>query len=414
MLPESQYHAGMTHPTTHLIHHPYRPPAGFDAPQPAVHKASTVFFPSMAAVRQRNWKDKSGYTYGLHGTPTTFLLEERIATLENGAQCVLAPSGLAAIAVTALALLRQGDEVLVPDNGYGPNKALVEGELANWGVTHQFYDALDTSDLAARINERTRLVWLEAAGSVTLEFPDLIAQAALCRERGITSALDTTWSAGLAYNAFDLDGQGLGVDIAVQALTKYPSGGGDVLMGSIVTRNPDLHQRIKLAHMRLGVGVAGNDAEAVLRALPSLALRYAAQDRAARQLARWCTRQPQVVQVLHPALEGAPGHVHWQRICQSAEQRGGGGAAGLFSIVIHERYSSAQVDAFCDALQLFRLGYSWGGPISLAMAYDLAAMRNPWPAHLVRGTVVRLATGLEDVADLQADLAQALARALPK
>lgn len=403
----------MTEFNTTLIHHPYQPPAGFDAPQPAVHKASTVFFPSMAAVRQRNWKDKSGYTYGLHGTPTTFLLEERIATLEHGAQCVLAPSGLAAIAVTALALLRQGDEVLIPDNGYGPNKALAEGELAHWGVTHQFYDALDVSDLAARISSKTRLVWLEAAGSVTLEFPDLIAQAALCRERGVISALDTTWSAGLAYNAFDLDGNGLGADIAVQALTKYPSGGGDVLMGSVVTRDADLHQQVKMAHMRLGLGVAGNDAETVLRALPSLPLRYAAQDRAARQLARWCAQQPQFAQVLHPALEGAPGHASWQQVCGPAEQRGGGAAAGLFSVIVDARYSAPQVDAFCDALRLFRLGYSWGGPISLAMAYDLATMRTSWPAHLARGTVVRLATGLEDVADLQADLAQALAAALP-
>lgn len=403
----------MTHASTHLIHHPYRPPAGFDAPQPAVHKASTVFFPSMAAVRQRNWKDKSGYTYGLHGTPTTFLLEERIAALEHGTQCVLAPSGLAAIALTSLALLRQGDELLLPDNAYGPNKTLAGGELANWGITHQLYDALDVADLAARITDRTRLVWLEAAGSVTLEFPDLIAQARLCRERGVLSALDSTWAAGLAYNAFDLDGSGVGVDVAVQALTKYPSGGGDVLMGSVVTRDAELHQQLKLAHMRLGLGISGNDAEAVLRALPSLALRYRQQDQAARQLAAWCARQPQFAQVLHPALDAAPGHAHWQQVCGHAEQRGSGAAAGLFSVVVDPRYSSAQVDAFCDALQLFRLGYSWGGPISLAMAYDLASMRNPWPAHLARGTVVRLATGLEDVADLQADLAQALASALP-
>lgn len=403
----------MTHETTRLIHHPYRPPAGFDAPQPAVHRASTVFFPSMAAVRQRNWKDKSGYTYGLHGTPTTFLLEERIAALEHGEQCLLAPSGLAAIAVTGLGLLQQGDEVLIPDNGYGPNKAMADGELAGWGITHQLYDAMDPADLAARIGEHTRLVWLEAAGSVTMEFPDLVAQVRLCRERGVVCALDTTWSAGLAYNAFDLDGSGLGVDIAVQALTKYPSGGGDVLMGSIVTRDPALHHRLKLAHMRLGLGVAGNDAEAVLRALPSVALRYAAQDRAARELARWCARQPQFAQVLHPALEGAPGHAAWQQVCGPAERRGSGAAAGLFSLIVDPRYSTVQVDAFCDALQLFRLGYSWGGPISLAMAYDLAAMRNPWPSYLARGTAVRLAIGLEAVADLQADLQQALNRALP-
>ena len=400
--------------TTQLIHHPYRAPAEFEAPQIGVFKASTVVFPNVAAMRARDWKNKSGYTYGLHGTPTTFTLEERIATLEGGLQTVLVPSGLAAIANVALALLKTGDEVLIPDNAYGPNKALAEGELKAYGITHQYYDPMDLADLAARITPRTRLVWLEAAGSVTMEMPDLIAQTRLCRERGVVSALDNTWGAGLAFNAFDLDGKGLAVDLTAHALTKYPSGGGDVLMGSITTRDPALHLKIKLTHMRLGLGVGANDAEAVLRALPSMALRYRAQDQAARQLARWCLNQLAFAQVLHPALGGSPGHTHWQALCGPADARGAGAAAGLFAVVIDPRYTQAQVDAFCDALRLFKLGYSWGGPISLVVPYNLAAIRaNGWPAHLARGTVVRFSTGLEDVADLQADLAQALDRALP-
>ena len=399
--------------TTQLIHHPYQPPAGFDAPLPAVHKASTVFFPNVAAMRTRDWKDKSAYTYGLHGTPSTFTLEERIATLEHGQYCVLLPSGLAAVACASLALLKSGDEVLVPDNAYGPNKALTEGELAAWGITHQYYDPMSVADLAARINERTRLVWLEAAGSITLEFPDLIEQVRLCRARGVTCVLDNTWGAGLAFNPFDLDGQGLGVHVSVHALTKYPSGGGDMLMGSVSTRDEALHRRILLTHMRLGFGVSAGDTETLLRALPSIALRYHAQDQAARQLARWCAQQPAFAQVLHPALTGSPGHAHWQQVCGAADALGGGAAAGLFSVMVHERYSQAQVDAFCDGLRLFRLGYSWGGPISLVVPYDLAAIRaHGWPAHLARGTVVRFSTGLEAVADLQADLAQAMARAL--
>ena len=257
--------------TTALIHHPYTPPEGFEAPQPGVFKASTVYFPTVAAMRSREWKDKSAYTYGLHGTPTTYQLEERLCTLEGGLQCVLAPSGLAAIATTALALLRSGDEVLIPDNAYGPNKALAEGELRHWGITPVYYDPLDLSDLARHITARTRLVWLEAPGSVTLEFPDLPGQVRLCRERGVLCALDNTWGAGLAFRPFDLLGDGrLGVDLSVHALTKYPSGGGDVLMGSIVTRDQALHLQIKLCHMRLGLGVGANDAEAVLRALPSI------------------------------------------------------------------------------------------------------------------------------------------------
>ncbi|MBP7451772.1 MAG: PLP-dependent transferase [Ottowia sp.] len=399
---------------TQLIHHPYRAPDAFEAPQPGVFKASTVIFPNVAAMRSREWKDKSGYTYGLHGTPTTYTLEARIATLEGGLQTVLVPSGLAAIANVALALLKTGDEVLMPDNAYGPNKTLAEGELAAFGITHQYYDPMDVADLAARITPKTKLVWLEAAGSVTLEMPDLIAQARLCRERGVTSALDNTWGAGLAFNPFNLDGQGLAVDVSAHALTKYPSGGGDVLMGSVTTRDAALHLKIKLTHMRLGLGVAANDAEAVLRALPSTALRYRAHDQSARQLARWCQGQSAFAQVLHPALGGSPGHTHWQALCGAADARGEGAAAGLFSVVIDPRYSQAQVDAFCDALKLFKLGYSWGGPISLVVPYELPSMRaNGWPAHLAKGTVVRFSTGLEAAEDLQADLARAMKVALP-
>jgi cystathionine beta-lyase len=401
------------HPdTTHLIHHPYTPPEGFDAPQPGVFKASTVYFPNVAAMRSREWKDKSGYTYGLHGTPTTYLLEERLCALEGGLQCVLVPSGLAAIANTALALLKTGDEVLMPDNAYGPNKALAEGELKHWGITHAYYDPMDPADLAARITERTRLVWLEAPGSVTMEFPDLIALVRLCRERGVVCALDNTWGAGLAFRPFDLLGDGtLGVDISVQALTKYPSGGGDVLMGSVITRDAALHLKVKLCHMRLGLGVGANDAEAVLRALPSIGLRYAAQDRTARALAAWWQMQPQCLQLLHPAFGGAPGHAHWQAAC--APQGGAGLAAGLFSVILDARYTQAQVDAFCDALALFRIGYSWGGPVSLVVPYDLASMRSRERPHLEPGHLLRFSMGLESADALKLDLGQALARHLP-
>lgn len=397
--------------TTHLIHHPYTPPADFEAPQPGVFKASTVYFPNVAAMRSREWKNKSGYTYGLHGTPTTYLLEERLCALEGGLQCVLVPSGLAAIANTALALLKSGDEVLIPDNAYGPNKALAEGELQHWGITHAYYDPLNPADLATRITGRTRLVWLEAPGSVTMEFPDLIELVRICRDRGVTCALDNTWGAGLAFRPFDLLGDGtLGVNLSVQALTKYPSGGGDVLMGSIITRDEALHLKVKLCHMRLGLGVGANDVETVLRSLPSIGLRYAAQDRTARALASWWQQQPQCVQLLHPAFEGAPGHVHWQRVC--AGPGGQGLAAGLFSVLLDARYSQAQVDAFCDSLQRFRIGYSWGGPVSLVVPYDLASMRSRQQAHLKAGHLVRFSTGLESPEALIEDLLASVGRHL--
>ena len=388
----------MTDISTQLIHHPYRPPEGFEAMAPGVHKASTVFFPNVHALRTQQWMDKSGYTYGLHGTPTTFTLEERIATLEGGRFCVLAPSGLSALTLVDMAFLRSGDQVLLPDNAYGPGKAFAAKELAQWGVSHAFYDPMDPADLAARIGPATRLIWVEAPGSITLEFPDIpalvaaVRKATAGRERAIVTALDNTWGAGLAFNAFDL-----GVDVSMQALTKYPSGGADVLMGSVVTRNESLHQDVLLAHMRLGLGVGANDAELVLRGLGSMALRYAAQDAATRELANWVQTQPGVERVLHPALPGSPGHEVWRRDARAA--------ACLFSVVFQPHIAQARIDAFLDALQRFRLGWSWAGPISLCAPYDVAAIRtHSWP-H--RGGLVRFAVGLEAVADLKADLSQA-------
>lgn len=395
--------------STDLIHHPYRAPTAFEAPQGGVFKASTVIFPDMAAARSRDWMRKTGYTYGLHGTPTTFTLEERLASLEGGVHSLLVPSGLSAIAHVNLALLKQGDEVLIPDNAYAPNKALAEHELSRWGIHYQLYDPLDVDDLRQRMGPQTRLVWLEAPGSVTMEFPDLVAQVQACRAKGVTCALDNTWGAGLAFNAFDLQpgtSETWGVDLTVHALTKYPSGGGDVLMGSITTRSDTLAQALKLTHMRLGTGVGANDAESVLRSLASMPLRYASQDQAARALAAWLALQTPVAQVLHPALPGAPGHAHWRQVC--AGQTGEGRAAGIFSVVIDARYSAEQVDVFCERLRFFKLGYSWGGPMSLVMPYTLKNVRRLPSKHLRPGVVVRLCIGLEDVPDLQADLQQAL------
>ena len=394
----------MSELSTHLIHHPYRAPEGFDAVAPGVHKASTVFFPNVHALRTQEWVDKSGYTYGLHGTPTTFVLEERIATLEGGSHCVLAPSGLAAVSLVDMAFLRQGEELLIPDNAYGPNKSFASGELAAWGITHRFYDAQNPQDLASKIGPATRLVWLEAPGSITLEYPDLPALVDVVRQaneqrdqgsRSIITALDNTWGAGIAFDPF-----AMGVDVSMQALTKYPSGGADVLMGSVVTRDERLHRQVLMTHMRLGLGVSGNDTELVLRGLPSIALRYQAQDATTRALAAWMQSQSGIAQVLHPALPGSPGHAHWARDAKAA--------ACLFSVVFDERFDQARIDAFCDSLRLFKLGWSWAGPISLCAPYDVPSMRKaPWP-H--KGGLVRFAIGLEAVADLQADLAQALER----
>ena len=401
---------------TDLIHHPYQPPAAFAAPQPGVFKASSIFFPNVDAMRRWDWKDKSAFTYGLHGTPTHYILEERIATLEGGTHCLLVPSGLAAISVVGLALLKSGDHILLPDNVYGPSKGFAESELARYGVSVGYYQPLNLAHFDSQIQPNTRLVWLEAAGSVSMEFPDLRALVQRCKDKGITCALDNTWGAGLAFNAFDLDGDGsyrLGVDVSAHALTKYPSGGGDVLMGSITSRDAAIHRRLQATHMHMGLGVGVNDVETILRSLPSMSLRYHAHDAAARQLAEFMEQQAAVVQVLHPALPSSPGHAHWKALCGGKTGPHGleGAAAGLFSVVIDPRYTQAQIDTFCESLRLFKLAYSWGGPISLVVPYKIGSMRSLPEETVQPGTVVRFSIGLEDVADLQADMAQALQKA---
>jgi len=390
-----QPHSQMQHLATRLQHHPYQPPAGFEAVAPGVHHASTVMFPSVAAMRARDWRSKSGYTYGLHGTPTTFVLEERLASLDGGTHCILCPSGLSAITLIDQALLAQADHVLLPANAYGPGREFVERVLAKWGIGHSLYPPLASAEqLAALITPSTRLLWLEAPGSVTMEMPDLRSLVAVAKAHGVRTAIDATWAAGIALRPFDL-----GIDIVMQALTKYQSGGADVLMGSVVTRDAALHEQLLLTHMRLGLGVCADDCAKVLRGLHTLPLRYAAHDAAARRIAQWLQQQPAVAQVLYPALPGSPGHEYWARDCTAA--------AGLFSVVFDARYPPAQIDAFVDALRLFKIGYSWGGPVSLAVPYDVQSMRpaGQWPHQ---GGLVRLAIGLEDADDLIADLARAL------
>ncbi len=392
-------------PSTRQVHHAYVPPAGFGAVPPGVFKASTVLFDSVAALRRHDWLEKQSYSYGLHGTPTTFTLEARLATLEGGTHAMLAPSGLAAVALVNQGVLSSGDVVLIPSNVYFPNRNLALHELARWGIGHRVYDPLDAASLAAALGEDVALVWLEAPGSVTLEFPDLraLVRASRAGAPRAVVALDNTWGCGLAFDAFDLEPatpHALGVDVTIHALTKYPSGGGDVLMGSVVTRSQALYERLALTHSRLGLGVGANDVEFVLRALPTLALRYAAQDAAGRAIAAWATGRKEFVRVLHPATPGSPGHAHWAALCRAA--------AGLVTVEFDPGIAPERVDAFVDGLRLFGIGWSWGGPMSLAVPYRPEVLRGAGSAY--KGVLVRLCIGLEDVGDLIADLEAGLAR----
>jgi len=385
--------------STRLIHHDYVPPAGYEAVPPGVFKGSTVLFANAATMRERAkaFGQRDGYSYGLYGTPTTYTLERRLCTLEGGRHCLLGPSGQAAIAVVNLGLLSAGDEVLLPTNVYGPALRHVRSTLSALGITHQCYDPMDVADLQAKLGPRTRLVWVEAPGSITMEFPDLRTLVAIAKNAGKVVALDNTWGAGIAFAPFEM-----GVDISVHALTKYPSGGADVLMGSIITNDDELQAKLRVAYLDLGMGVGANDAELVLRGLASIKARYGIHDATARTLASWLAKQEGIRRVLHPALESCPGHEHWGTHCSAA--------AGLFSILIDESRSLAQVDNFCDRLQLFGIGLSWGGPMSLVMPYDMNSIRGGsqrYPGHLLRFSI-----GLESADDLQEDLARTLSETL--
>jgi cystathionine beta-lyase len=378
---------------TALVHSSYTAPEGFSAFPLGVHYASTVLFPTVAAMRARRWQDKGGYTYGLHGTPTTFTLEARLAQIEGGEFCRLAPSGLAAITLVNFAVLKTGDDVLLPENVYGPNREFCHWLETNFGVTARVYDPLIGAGIAALIQDNTRLIWVEAPGSVTMEVPDIPAICKVAHDKSVLVALDNTWAAGIAFNGF-----AHGVDIVIQALTKYQSGGSDVLMGAVVTRDKELNYAIERAHMLLGYGVSVDDTYLVARSLSSMQARFEMHDKSARAVATWLKNRPEVDLVLHPALADCPGHNIWQRDFT--------GAAGLFSFVMNPRYTEAQTDRFIEQLQLFKIGFSWGGAHSLCMPYRMQTMRANWPHQ---GQLIRFNIGLESADDLIADIEQALA-----
>lgn len=380
--------------STALVHPSYQAPSGFSAFPQAIHHASTVLFRDVESMRSRSWHNKSAYTYGLHGTPTSFTLEGQLAAIEGGEHCVLAPSGLSAISLVSLTFLNTGDDVLIPDNAYGPNKEFGEWLKHSFGISVRYYDPMIGAGIAELFQENTKLLWTESPGSVSMEVPDLPTLCAAARDKGIIVALDNTWSAGLALKPFEL-----GVDISMQALTKYQSGGSDVLMGAVITRDVELNKRILTTHMRLGLGVGMDDVYLVLRGLQTMKLRFDAHDQAARKVAAWLKQRPEIAKVLHPAWEDCPGHEFWKRDFT--------GAGGLFSVLFDASIPEAQTDHFVNSLELFKIGFSWGGTHSLCVPYRIEKMRASWKDQ---GILVRFNIGLEDPEDLIADIEQALAK----
>jgi len=376
---------------TKLVHSDATIPAGYRSLVPAVHRGSTTVFPSSSVASDRWDQHAVGYTYGLYGTPTALELAARIAELEGGGQTLLCPGGQAAIALIELALLGAGDHLLVPASVYFPNRKLATTLLARFGVRTTFYDPLLGAGIEALIEETTCLVWCESPGSITMEVQDLPAIVAAAHARGVPVALDNTWSAGVLLDAF-----AHGVDLTMQALTKYVGGHSDLLLGSVTVRDPSLYERLGAARQVLGLAVSPDDCSLALRGLQTLAVRLSAIEASALAIARWLSARPEVEAVLHPALASCPGHVYWARDFS--------GSAGLFSIVLAPGPTKAQVHAFVDALALFHVGYSWAGVTSLAMAYEIGGGRGR-PAYGHR--IVRLNIGLESTADLIDDLDQA-------
>jgi cystathionine beta-lyase len=367
---------------------------GFESFAVPVARASTVVFPDLAAMRACDWRNDGQWRYGLHATPTSLALAQRLAALEGGNHALLQPSGLSAISNVYFGIVKAGDDVLIPDNVYSPNRDHGDWLARDFGITARYYDPMIGAGIAGLIQPNTRLIWLEAPGSVTMEVPDVGAITAVARARNVVTAIDNTWSAGLAFRPFEH-----GVDISLQALTKYQSGGGDVLMGATITVDREVHLKLKAARMRMGIGVSSDDCSLILRSLPSMQVRFEQHDRSALSIAKWLKTRPEIAAVLHPALPDCPGHEFYERDFT--------GAGGLFSVVFDGRYTPAQIDTFCESLALFSIGWSWGGAHSLVMPYDIASMRSAaqWP-H--RGTLVRFYIGLEDEADLREDMEQSL------
>jgi cystathionine beta-lyase len=374
---------------TRLIQPDVGAPGGFVSLAPAVHRGSTVVFECLADA-QDDWR-AGRYTYGLYGTPTVLELGTRIADLESAQHSFVVPGGQAAIVLVYLAFCTAGSHALVPESAYGPNKELGPGLLGGLGISVETYPPTIGADLARLIRPETRLIWCESPGSITMEVQDVPAIVGAAHARGVPVALDNTYAAGILFDAF-----AAGVDVSVQALTKYVGGHSDLLLGTVSVRDEAAYERVGAVHRLLGLAVSPDDCALALRGLETLAVRLDALQRSTLAVASWLKEQPEVALVLHPAFPDCPGHEIWTRQFT--------GSASVFSVVFAEGWNAAQVARFVDALRLFRIGYSWGGTTSLVMAYPAAGSN----ARSYGARLVRLNVGLEATEDLIGDLQQAL------
>ena len=361
---------------------------------PPVWRGSTHLYDDCADLARGRPNEHGHFYYGRRGGPTQWALADALTALEPGADDTeLFPSGVAAIAATLLALLEPGDELLLTDNAYEPSRSIAFGMLKRLGVTARTFDPTDLDSFAAAIGDRTKVALLENPGSLTMEVCDVPALTAIARERGVTTVIDNTWASPLGFAPLDH-----GCDITLMSLTKHVGGHSDVMMGSISAAKP-LIERIRLQSQYLGQVVSPDDAALALRGLRTMGVRLERSTASALAIAEWLEARAGSSAVLCPMLAGAPGHEIWKRDFT--------GGCGLFSFVLREADVAARA-RFIDALDLFGIGYSWGGFESLAIPFDPARIRdyNTWPAGIDAGSGlgVRLSIGLEAVDDLIRDL----------
>jgi cysteine-S-conjugate beta-lyase len=376
-------------PDTRLVHAGRHPEQHEGTVNPPIHRASTILFPTVEAFERRFERKYTGFSYGIHGTPITFALTEALAELSGGARALVTSSGLSAITQTLAALLRRGDHLLVPDSAYGPTRTFCASTLGRFGVEATFYDPTIGGDIAALMRPATRVVYTESPGSLTFEIQDVPAIAAAAHQHGATVVFDNTWATPLRFRSFDH-----GVDVEVQAATKYLAGHSDLLMGVITARTDPLFRRIKDGAGEFGDCVAPDLCYETLRGMRTLAVRLARHEQSALEVARWLARRPEVLRVLHPALPDHSGHALWRRDFT--------GSTSLFGLVLRTE-SRPAVAAMLNGLQLFKIGASFGGFESLIIVPQLKDSRTvrPWSE---RGTLLRLHVGLEATEDLIEDL----------
>tara|TARA_R110002167_G_scaffold341256_2_gene549481 strand:- start:11 stop:1225 length:1215 start_codon:yes stop_codon:yes gene_type:complete len=368
---------------------------------PPVWRASTHLYESTAALAEGPRRNEDGrFFYGRRGAPTQWALSDALTQLEPGAAgTVLYPSGVAAISGVLLTVLKPGDVLLISDNAYDPSRAMGKGLLSDFGIEPRFFDPLDLAAYEEAFCDRTAAVLLEAPGSLSMEMCDVPAMARIAREKGAISVLDNTWAGPLGFPALEK-----GIDITLMALTKHVGGHSDVMMGS-ASAGPELYARMRQRAQQLGTVVSPDDAALALRGLRTLNLRLKQETDSALSIAEWLSQREEVAHVLCPMLPGAPGHELWKRDFS--------GGCGLFSFVF-KGGTPADRDRFVDALELFGIGFSWGGFESLALPIEPSAYRScmawpPKPGETEDRFGVRLSIGLEDPADLIADIEQAMA-----